>query len=111
MARPSLILATILLLTMYYSQVGSQAAAEYLFVVGGGPSVFADESKATEIVSLTEDEGIPECLSELADHPNPILFAAGGALPAAGTGQKYLLLKLPTLMNSARHDHTNVMKS
>ena len=85
MARP-LISATFLLLTMlYYSQAGSQAA-EYLLVVGGGGrgGVFDDTLRATEVVSLAEGEGVPECLSGLADHPNPILDAAGGALPAAG---------------------------
>ena len=87
MARPPLILATFLLLTLLNSQVSSHSqAAEYLFVVGGGGKggVFDDTLKATEIVSLAEDEGVPECLSELADHPNEVLYAAGGALPTAG---------------------------
>ena len=54
---------------------------EYLFVVGGGPRSIEEK---TEIVSLTEGESIPECLNELADHPNAILYSAGGALPDAG---------------------------
>ena len=75
-----LIFATLLLSTLLHHQANSQAA-EYLFVVGGGPRSIAEK---TEIVSLTEGESIPECLNELADHPNAILYSAGGALPDAG---------------------------
>ena len=57
---------------------------------GGDPS----RPKATEIVSLTEGESIPECLQELADHPNQNSDTAGGALPSAGW-TKVLGLKLP----------------
>ena len=56
-------------------------AAEYLFVVGGGSR---STLQTTEIVSLAEGESIPECLNELADHPNDILDGSGGALPTAG---------------------------
>ena len=95
MARP-LIFATFLLSTILHCQVSSQAA-EYLFVVGGngeGTGIFDDTLKATEIVSLTEGESIPECLKELADHPNENLNTAGGALPSAGR-TKAFGLKLP----------------
>ena len=86
-----LIFATLLLSTLLHHQANSQAA-EYLFVVGGGPRSIAEK---TEIVSLTEGESIPECLNELADHPNAILYSAGGALPDTGkTKVLYSWLKL-----------------
>ena len=91
-----LIFATFLLSTILHCQVSSQAA-EYLFVVGGqgqGASIFDDTLKATEIVSLTEGESIPECCKELADHSHQVLSTAGGALPSAGR-TKVLGLKLP----------------
>ena len=53
---------------------------EYLFVVGSGWST----RRKTEIVSLTEDDSIPNCLDALSDHPNELYYAAGGALPDAG---------------------------
>ena len=96
MARRPLIFATFLLSTILHCQVSSQAA-EYLFVVGGqgqGSGIFDDTLKATEIVSLTEGESIPECLKELADHPHQVSDTAGGALPSAGR-TKVLGLKLP----------------
>ena len=78
-----LIFAILLLSTLLYHQANSQAT-EYLFVVGGGPRSIEEK---TEIVSLTEGKSIPECLNELADHPNAILRSAGGALPDAGNAK------------------------
>lgn len=75
-----LIFATLLLLSTLLYKADSQAA-EYLFVVGGGSR---STLQTTEIVSLAEGESIPECLNELADHPNDILDGSGGALPTAG---------------------------
>merc|ERR1712154_322967 len=65
---------------LLYDKASSQAT-EYLLVVGGGPR---SVEQKTEIVSLTEGESIPECLDALSDHPNDILYGAGGALPDAG---------------------------
>ena len=48
-------------------------------MVGGYPSTYK-----TEIVSLAEGGQIPECLDTLSDHPNYVIYGAGGALPDAG---------------------------
>ena len=50
--------------------------AKYMFVVGGGGG--------TEIVPISEDTQIPDCLSNLKDHPDPVENSAGGALPERG---------------------------
>ena len=53
---------------------------EYIFIVGGDyPNV-----RQTEIVAISAEATIPDCLTALSDHPNPIYYGAGGALQDSG---------------------------
>ena len=60
--------------------------AEYMFIVGGNGGTCSCPFIGTEIVSLREDDQIPDCLTDLSDpYPTPLLLSsAGGALPDAG---------------------------
>ena len=59
---------------------------EYMFIVGGNGGTCSCPFIGTEIVSLREDDQIPDCLTDLSDpYPTPLLLSsAGGALPDAG---------------------------
>ena len=59
--------------------------AGYIFVIGGSGDYSTSYYNKTEVVSISEVETeIPECMANLADHPNEIYSGAGGALPDSG---------------------------
>ena len=62
------------------------STTKYMFIVGG--TFTSNESsinQKTELVPLSgEETQIPDCLANLANHPNEIYSSAGGALPDSG---------------------------
>ena len=65
-------------------KTSSLISAEYLFVVGGSHNY-----QKAELVALSEEGPVPECLSDLKEHPNKVYLAAGGALADRGGEKLY----------------------